>query len=423
MHPRQAEFVNCPARIVVAACGTKTGKTFGMSMWLLKNAWNNYQSVNWWTAPTYRQAKIAFNLMGSIMPPDRAHRRASAGEMVYELLRDNGSVHSTIEFRSADNPESLRGEGVHACVIDEAGYWGYDSFVSVWTTLTRTRGKLRIISTPKGRNWFYDEWLKGWDGDDGQSGDADLRKKFPEFKSFKLPTHTNPLVPRQSIIEAKRTLPEDVFRQEYLAEFLDESAGVFRNIRACMTGQWLDSPKRGAHYIMGIDWAKKNDYTVFCFADRATREIVHIQRHNGVEWNSNINMAFKAAKEWNNAQIYMDSTGVGDVPFDELRSIYPHVHGYSISTNASKKALIEKMQFSLEKNLIILPKADSTKRPEPKILHKELSMYGYEVAKNGMLKYSAPEGYFDDCVIAACLANWPLNDAPLVYKAKSIRGI
>lgn len=414
MHPRQAEFVNDPHRIVCAACGTKTGKTFGMCMWLLRHAWNHYQSVNWWTAPTYHQCKIAFDLMSSILPPGRFRPRRSAGEMAFELVRSNGSRHSIIEFRSGENPSSLRGEGVHACVVDEAAFWRQDSYVSVWTTLTRTRGKLRVISTPKGRTWFYDEWMKGWD--------PELRKKFPEFKSYQLPTSSNPFVPRQSIIEARKSLPEDVFRQEYLAEFLDESAGVFHNIRGCMTGNWLDQPTPGAQYVMGVDWAKKADYTVFCIADRATRQIVHIARHNQVEWNSNIDLAIRTAKQWNNAQIIMDSTGVGDVPYDQIRHIYPTVTGYTIGNNRSKEALIQKMQFALEKGQIVLP-AETPRRPEPRILQKELEMYSFEVTNNGNLKYSAPEGYHDDCVIAACLANWQFSDTQIVYRARSIRGV
>lgn len=386
-----------------------------MSLWLLQGAWNNYQSMNWWTAPTYHQCKIAFDLIGSILPKNTYNRRASSGQMSYELLRSDGSRHSMIEFRSADNPESLRGEGVHACVIDEAAYWGIDSFVSVWTTLTRTRGKLRIISTPKGRTWFYDEWMKGWD--------PELRKKYPEFKSFRLPTWTNPLIPRESILEARRNLPEDVYRQEYEAEFLDESAGVFRNIRGCMTGNWLEAPEPGHQYVMGVDWAKRSDYTVFTIADRATKQIVHIKRHNMIDWNANIDMAVRTAKFWNRAQMITDSTGVGDVPFDAIRSVYPHCVGYSISTNAAKQALIQKMQLALEQSKIVLPGEHSTKRPEPKILQKELEMYSYEVSPTGKIQYSAPEGYYDDAVISACLANWALDTTPIVYRAKSIRGV
>jgi phage terminase large subunit-like protein len=195
LHPQQSDFVNDPTRIVVAACGTKTGKTFGLCIWLLRHAWNNYQSLNWWAAPTLRQARIAFNTIGRWLPPVSSGRiRVNRNEMVYTLLRSDGSVHSIIEFRSADNPDSLRGEGVHAAVVDEAGYWSRDSYISIWTTLTRTRGKLRVISTPKGRNWFYEEWMKGWEG---KGSVESLRRKFPEFRELPAAHGKQPVRPQR----------------------------------------------------------------------------------------------------------------------------------------------------------------------------------------------------------------------------------
>jgi hypothetical protein len=412
LHPRQAEFVHDKARFVVAACGSKTGKTFGLVEWLALKAWNNYQSMNWWTAPTYRQSQIAFDLMGKMLPRERI--RASKTDRRYELLRTNGDVHSVIEFRSADNPESLRGEGVNNCVIDEAGYWNYDSYVSVMTTLTRTRGNLRIISTPKGRNWFYDVWMKGW------HENPDLRKANPEYSSYRLPTSCNPHIPRESLIEFQRSMPHDVYRQEILAEFLEDGAGVFRNIAAAFEDCWQARPIPGQQYVLGIDWAKHEDYTVFSLAHRATKKIVHVQRLQGVDWNINIRNAIQLARGWNNALIIMDSTGVGDVPFDQIRGSYASVMGYSISTNASKMALIQKMQFAFERGEIKMPsKTDPSSLA--KVIRREIELYGYEISTSGKLLYSAPDGQHDDYVISAALANWALSEDVQVYRARQVR--
>ena len=119
------------------------------------------------------------------------------------------------------------------------------------TTLTRTRGFLRVISTPKGKNWFWEEWAKGWEKD------ADRERSFPEHISYKLPTHSNPHIPVSALEEFKRNMPADVYRQEILAEFLDDSAGVFQNIRLCSNGVLLPKPEFGRPYVLGIDLAKK----------------------------------------------------------------------------------------------------------------------------------------------------------------------
>lgn len=416
LHPQQALFVNDPHRVVVASCGTKTGKTFGLSIWLLRHAWNNYQTLNWWTAPTLRQARTAFNIIGRFIPEDRV--KTNRNEMTYSLRRLDGREHSLIEFRSADNPSSLRGEGVAACVVDEAGYWGRASYESVWTTLTRTRGLLRVISTPKGRNWFYDEWVKGT---------PQMREKHPEYASYRLPTASNPFIPRESIEEARRNMPEDVFRQEFEAEFLDESAGVFRNITACQTAQMYSAPLSGHRYAIGVDWAKHNDYSVFVVGDLATRAVCHIERHNQIDWSANINKARVLANRWNNASLLMDSTGVGDVPFDELSSVYPRTYGYSISTNAAKVALIQKLQFAFEGAEIAIPKASDQNRAESRalaqVLEDEIRMYSVTQSAQGRFQYSAPEGYHDDCVIALALLNWQFAQPTQRYAARSMSGV
>lgn len=420
LHSEQRKFVEDQHRIVVAACGTKTGKTFGLCEWIILQAWNREQSLSWWTAPTLRQCRIAFNTIERWLPPDRARAHRSDANMGFDLIKSDGSVYSRIQMRSAENPDSLRGDGVHACVIDEAGYWSQPSFVSVWTTLTQTRGKLRIISTPKGRNWFYDEWQKGWHLNP-------RRDENSEYASYKLPTHTNPWVPRESLVEAQRNLPENVFRQEYMAEFLDDSAGVFRNIIGCQRTIILERPIRGAKYAMGIDWAKHNDYTVFLVVDLDTKQVVYIERHNDIDWNINIMRAIKCARTWNNAFVLMDSTGVGDVPFDLMAASYPLVEGFNIYNNEQKTALIQKMQVALEKGAIYLPKPDiQTSNRNAQMadaLQKELEMYSYTMTPSQKMKFSAPEGYYDDMVIALALANWKLEEPPLIYRARSVQGL
>jgi hypothetical protein len=428
LHPRQREFVDDPHRIVVAACGSKLGKTFGLCNWLIREAWNGEQKLCWWTAPTYKQAAIAFKTMGRLLPPSRMRKRASQGEMVYELLYTDGRVRSIIDFRSADRPESLRGEGVHACVIDEAGYWKRDSFVSVMTTLTRTKGKLRIISTPKGRNWFYEEWAKGWY--------PELRKKNPEYWSYQLPTTANPFISEEAIETLRRNFTDRQFRQEILAEFLEDGAGVFSNIKGSQKCYLLAKPLPGRRYVMGIDWAKHEDYTVFVVMDATLKKVVHIERFQSFDWNLNIDKAVRTAKEWNRASILMDSTGVGDVPFDTIAGVYANCEGYNIFNNEPKVRLIQTLQLAMERGSIQLPFASEEayreagiEDPENRsatlgsILEHELMSYSSNVTNTGKIQYGAPEGMHDDTVIALALATMKCTEEPFEYSWGQVRGL
>jgi hypothetical protein len=421
LHPQQREFVNDPHRIVVAACGTKTGKTFGLSVWMIREAWNSYQSLNWWCAPTLRQARTAYNLIGRLLPPEKTGLwKTNRNEMTFTFLRRDGTEHSVIEMRSADNPNSLRGEGVKAAVVDEAAIWSLDSFTSVWTTLTRTKGKLRIISTPKGRNWFYYEWLKG-------SPNNPKHTDYAEYASYQLPTSSSPYVDPAMIEAARLNLPADTFRQEYLAMFLDESAGVFRNITACQTATLYDRPMVGRRYVIGIDWAKHHDYTVMIVGDMDTHAVCKIERYNDIDWNSNIDRALRLAREWNMAHVMMDSTGIGDVPFDLMAGAYPFTNGYNIATNFDKVALIQKLQFALERKEIHtpLPREQNTseQRALAAVLEEELRTYSYTMSGTGKYIFSAPEGMFDDTVIALALVNWMFSEIPQHYKARQVQGV
>lgn len=421
LHPEQSEFVNDQHRVVVAACGSKTGKTFGLCIWLLRHAWNNRGTLNWWCAPTIRQATNAFNIIGRWLPKGRYH--SNRQERIYWLLKDDGSVHSTIEFRSADRPESLRGDGVHAAVADEACYWNKQSYVSLWTTMTQTMGLLRVISTPKGKNWFYEEWLKGWDGDHMEGPDLKLRSEHPFIKSYRLPTWSNPFIKPEAIETLRKIFTINQFQQEIEARFLDDAAGAFKNLRECQRSRLLSKPIRGQRYILAVDWAKHEDYTTFVVVDETSKEVVHLERHNDVDWNINISRAIRCAKEWNQASMIVDSTGIGDVIFDQIKSAYPYLYGFNMGTNSGKVQLIQRLQLSFERTEILIPNPSEQTRGDfveaaEQLLH-ELRMYAVDTSQFGRLIFSAPDGYHDDYVVALALANWLVNQEPFVYKASS----
>ncbi len=112
-----------------------------------------------------------------------------------------------------------------------------------------------FISTPMGRNWFYDMFTRGVEGQAG-------------FKSFTFPSNVSPYFPAKEWEAAKLTLSEDVFRQEYMAEFLEDGAGVYRGIVGCLVeeepadnGGGGNKDEKGP-VVIGCDVAKHTDWTV-----------------------------------------------------------------------------------------------------------------------------------------------------------------
>lgn len=389
-----------------------THNTFGCCIAMVKYAWNTKNSISWWGAPTYVQSKNAYNLIKQLLPKDTYNDYKA--DLVIEILEPDGTVRSKIEFKSADNPDNMRGFGVNFFVADEAARWPYDSIVSLITTLTQTRGRGFFISTPMGRGKFYEMYMLGLKvDDDGNQIVAPEDDEYPEWYSMRLPTWVNPHVKMEAIMEMKRALPDDVFQQEVEAQFLLDSAGVFRGTDGCVKGT-LVPPIRGKQYVMGVDLARLKDYSVLTVVDKETRHVVYFDRFNKISWEVQYHKIIEAAKRYR-ARVCIDSTGIGDPIVEALSRAGLDLMPYKIHSSATKQQLIDKLRVAIENQTISFPNIPA--------LVKEMKSYEYTVAGNGIVKFSAPSGGHDDCVISLALANWAADSAPFIYRYTSLRGI
>ncbi|WP_169725485.1 terminase large subunit domain-containing protein [Alicyclobacillus contaminans] len=368
------------ARFRVATCGRRWGKTYACANEIVKAAWENPGTLTWWVAPTYRQTMTAYRLI------TRNFRNAIAKDSKTEL-RIEWKSGGVTEFRSTDNFDALRGEGVSFLVIDEAAMVPREAWeAALRPTLSDTGGRCIIVSTPKGRNWFFGVWSRGQD------------PAFPEWESFKFPTSANPYIPPEEIEEARATLPSDVYRQEYEAEFLEDSAGVFRGIRDCVSGV-LEGPQEGRRYVAGWDIAKHQDFSVIIVMDAERGHVVAFDRFNQVDYALQLNRVQNICMMYR-ARLLMDATGVGDPLLEQVKRLGIQVEGYHLSAT-SKQQLIEHLAVKIERGEITFP--------EIPVLINELQQFQYEVTRAGNIRYSAPEGFHDDCVIALALATWQVG--------------
>ena len=382
--PRKSErlILESKARFKIANCGRRYGKTLTALNWLLAYAWEN-KGECWWVAPVYRQAKIPWRRMLRALPKD-AIKEYSKTELRITLL--SGGV---IQFNSADNFENLRGEGINRLVLDEAARIPQEAWEGVLRpALSDTGGSVLFISTPKARNWFYEMWTRGQD-----------RKGWPNYESWTFPSSDNPKIPKEEIEEAARTLPSDVFQQEYLAHFLEGHAGVFRKIDQCIFGS-LEGPTPKQIYYMGVDLAKHQDFTVITMMNEHGH-VVYWDRFNQIDWPLQKGMIYTKANEYR-AKVLIDSTGIGDPIYDDLVKMKLQVQGYRF-THESKKALIECLIVAMENKEITFPNIP--------VMINELRTYEYQISKAGSLSYNAPPGYHDDCCVSLALATWLKKNA------------
>jgi phage FluMu gp28-like protein len=384
-HPAQAAIFDDPARVKVIVKGRRFGLTRGYAHYCIERMLGGASSVLWLDTVNSnidRYVERYFHPVLRDLPSQYWTWRQQKKEL--ELF---GSV---LDFRSADQPERIEGFGYRLVILNEAGIILNNSYL--WENAIRPmtldyKPDILIGGTPKGKNVFWQLANKAQDRQD---------PKYADWKYFHKTSYDNPFLAKADIDELAADMPELVKRQEIFAEFLDEAAGVFRNVSACIDKNGKpEPPVPGRVYCAGLDLAKHVDFTVLTVFDDTGRQ-VYWTRINQLDWPYQKRLIIQVIQSYK-ARVVMDSTGVGDPIFDDLREAGLDVEGYKF-TNDSKKKLVESLMLAFEKaNLTLLPE---------KIQENELNMFEFSRTPSGLISYNAPEGMHDDCVFALALANW-----------------
>lgn len=291
---------------------------------------------------------------------------------------------SVLQILGADDPDSLRGKAFKGVVLDE---WAmmkpmvYEEIIR--PIVTENGGWVWFLFTPKGRNHAFKYWnnAKDW-GKDG------------EWANFFLDVNKSQLIDAEELEKARKQMPEMLYKQEFLCEFLEGEGSVFRNIKKCLAGQ-LQDPHPGARYVIGCDIAKVEDFTVMVCIDQISKRIVAFDRFNDISWRVQKERISAMAKKYNDALVILDATGIGDPILEDLQNNNLNVEGFKF-TSTSKREIVERLVMAIEQRFILFPATLTD-------LIFELESFSYEV--NGdTFKYGAPDGIHDDCVMAMALA-------------------
>ena len=402
---RKATYLPHPAQVAIHRAKDKrfrvvcTGRRFGKTYCLAGELCDWARRVGGeygWVAPTYNVADRGIEAFRDVGP--EFIRVCGRAPCRVELPPVKNVPPTRIWFLSADNPDSIRGFGFQGLVIDEAASIPQDVWHYVLRpTISQTLGWAVFVSTPKGRNWFYDLFTRGNDPTE------------TDYASFTFPSKASPYFPEKEWEEAKRTLPEDVFRQEYMAEFLEDSAGVFRGIDACLIeDRKLNSEDSPRQVVVGCDIAKHTDWTVLIAMDVASGRCLAIERFNQLDWPIQKERIVTFARKWR-GRVILDGTGIGDPIYDDLKRVLSGIEAFKL-TPSSKTELVQRLIVAVEQRQVCWPgeighdKAQNAHR-DWDVLTAEMKRFEYAIGPTGGISYSAPGGYHDDCVMALALAN------------------
>ncbi len=401
-HAGQLEILKHRGSAVVFA-GRRYGKT-QMAVYKILREATRLVGLYWWVGLSWRSASLkrawrllkyyARKMWAGIGEHDK---RKFVHESRAEITLPNGSA---IWLRTAQQPDSLAGEGVRGVVFDEFSLMDE----VVWTeyveaTLVDYAGWALFIGVPKGNNWAANLWRaahtrEGW-----------IARRFTSYDN----PHNNHGHRLERLNQIRAHSTEQMFSQEYLAEITDDAGTVFRGVHEAATASMPGEYMPGEVYVMGLDWGRKDDYTAMVVIEVRSKRMVAMDQYNKISWALQRDRVKAMVERWKPALIYGEENSIGEPNIEVLqREGLPQLLPFN-TNGESKSPLIEALSTALERGELSIQR-------EP-LLMNELQAYEMERLPSGRFRYNAPSGLHDDLVIALALAwhgvlNVPLTRSP-----------
>jgi hypothetical protein len=386
-HPGQQAFLSSRAPVRVLACGRRWGKTEVIAAEIARMLLGNAPRQVLLVAPSQEQAMLGFERTLEFLHRAGARptvRRTPAPTLVIG--------NSRLWARPATRGGMfLRGRKAHLIIVDEAAYVPEAVVAEVLVPmLADTGGRLALISTPRGKNYFYRYYLQGQE--DG------IR-----VWSLRSPSWHNPLLSPTVLQMQASMMTSRQFQIEYGAAFLDAEGQVFRT-------EWVDRalllrlPDEGL-VVAGVDWARYRDYTALAVLQGARdgAKLLAIHCWQGLSWAEQVGAVAAQLRQHVPVRILCDRTGVGDPLLETLQREFPHAEGVAF-TQALKQSLIENLALMLEQGRLQL-------LPHPDLLRE---LYHFEATPTAHgVRLAGATGVHDDLVIALALAAWALPANPI----------
>ena len=368
LHPGQLRVKASTARFRVGMFGRQWGKNVLAVDSAIHPALQG-QSIGWFE-PTYKYFTESWrDLVGRLRV---VAKRVDDQEKRIELV--TGGL---IEGWTCDTPDPGRSRHYHGVIINEAGI--IRGLQEIWEqairpTLLRHNGWALFFGTPKGRSHDFSMLyakatsLEGW-------------------AAFRGPTAENPYISATEIADARRELPPEVFAQEYEGIPAPDGGNPFGQdaIAACAR----DITEPGAIVCWGWDFARAEDWTVGVALDRKY-QVVRTERWQHVPWPETER---RVAEITGATPAWGDSTGVGDAVIEHLQYKGCPIIGIPFS-RPMKQTLMQRLATAIHEKKLRFPDG---------VVRSELDTFGY-VYRPGGVRYEAPSGLHDDCVMALSLA-------------------
>lgn len=379
-------YVNKTPRKHVLDISRQWGKTIMVQNLFSWITINNPNQECVYISPTFKLAKRVFREFVNAIEgaPCIKPNGINKTEMIVQFT--NGS---SCKFGSGDkNPNAWRGGTYDVVCIDEAAFCDEKLWNVIEPTLNVKRGLAILVSTPNGRNWFFNMYNRGLNGD-------------PDYKSYTAPSSESPYINKKEIEEIKKHNINQ-WRVEYNAEFLEDELSVFRNVDLNSVIDLNTTRKENEVFYLGYDLGRRRDYTVGICID-SNYHVRDIFRTNKKEWDQIIPEMVDFYKKWEPRLGYVENN-YNDRVIDELVNQHGCRNLQGKNSNVSSKPqMVDNVQILLDSNTLKLPIPVDGRTT--KILNTELKQYQKKYnPRTRNESFSAPGDLHDDTVSALLMA-------------------
>lgn len=351
------------------------GRQFGKSLlaenqclyWLI----NDKGCSIGWVSPIYKQCKKVYDEL----------KRATFNSGLFQYNDTDLIVKgfgSKLQFFSGERSDNIRGNTFDYLICDEFDFMKANTWEEVLQPTVLVKGKKVVfISTPRGKRMMYKLSL--------------LRHDDERYKYFQFSSYDNPMIDPKEIDAIRQTIPDHIFRQEYLAEFIDGASGLFKNVR-----ESIGVAENKGKIFGGLDIGRADDYTVLTIGTK-DGHVLHVERWRHDEWSRIIDKVSVLINKFK-AYTFVEVNNQGDVFFEMLKRKVGNMIEPFTTTTKTKPIMIEDLAVSFEQLELTLPNEE--------FLIDELEAFTYVFdIRTRHVKYSAPEGIHDDSVISLALYN------------------
>lgn len=383
-HPKQREIIELLERDDKYYVCVNAGRRFGKSMlalnWIVKELVNNCHTRGILVSVNHSQIKtLLFDLDKAFSYTGIIKQINKSDKIIYF---NNGSI---LKCFVASNHDRIRGERVDYAVLDEFAMYDNQAWeASIQPTLATSRNpKVLFISTPRGRGLWFNLFNLGYDSNSS-------------WANYTARSEDNPLVQSEWLNDMREQASNRIWRQEYLAEFIDDGGEVFEGLDACLIDRYA------THYnklYIGIDIGIKNDYSVI-YIQNEKLETVYYERYLPGSIDRCVTWIWNILQRYDYHNYFIDiETNRFDSVYTELKNRFKEIKvnpdriiSPTDLNHSEKNKNVEQLSVLIEQNKIKIIRDN--------YVISELKSFTFCFSKSNNIIYSAPQGLHDDAVMA-----------------------